>query len=44
MPHLDFTDTADQLLRAIELLKEAGVDVGKTIPAGYEPESGSGDS
>ena len=37
MPHLDFTDTADQLLRAIELLKGAGVDVGKTIPAGYEP-------
>jgi len=38
LPHLDFTDTADQLLRAIELLREAGVDVGKTIPAGYEPD------
>jgi hypothetical protein len=37
MPHLDFSDTADQFLRAIELLKGAGIDVGKTIPAGYEP-------
>ena len=36
MPHLDFTDTADQFLRAIELLQRAGVDVGKTIPSGHE--------
>jgi hypothetical protein len=38
MPQLDFSDTADQFLRAIELLKGAGIDVGKTIPAGYETE------
>ena len=38
LPQLDFTDTADQFLSAIELLRGAGVDVGKTIPAGYEPD------
>jgi hypothetical protein len=31
MPHLDFTDTADQFLRAIKLLQGAGADAGKTI-------------
>ena len=36
--HLDFSDTAEQFMRAIELLREAGVDVGKTIPTGYEAE------
>ena len=36
MPHLDFTDTADQFLRAVELLRAAGVDVGQTIPEGHE--------
>jgi hypothetical protein len=36
-PNLDFTDSADPLLRAVELLRGAGVEVGKTIPPGYEP-------
>ena len=35
-PHLDFSDTADQFLRAIDLLRDAGVEVGQTIPTGYE--------
>ena len=34
---LDLTDTAEQFLRAVELLQGAGVDVGKTIPPSYKP-------
>ena len=38
MPHLDYSGTADPFLRAAKLFKGAGLDLGKTIPEGCEPQ------